>query len=216
MLFWAAAALLADFSRRVSCQIFTPEIIRQIDLELIRTCGGECVNTFHDIFPVLTSPQKTQDMLDSIEKVFQTDLDEFKHKHRELQDLVATSFGKSKASKSNIRAHVNGGNPDGTACSSRADCDSLSKKLNMCSDMRIAALQTYEAVNKMVHALQAVLRLSCACLFEGPVTVCALAGFPYTCSVFYGGYQGLFSTSRGLYVLSGALVQTCSALSGLL
>jgi hypothetical protein len=202
-------------------EMFTPEIIRQIDLELIKQCGGECVNTFHEIFPRLKNPADIEQTIDAIQRGFHVDLDLVKARAEEFENLVATTFAKQTKHQTTIKEHkvianlTTAGGPPGTACVSVRECIDLSNRLNTCSDTRIMALKIYETVNKMVHAFQAVLRLSCACVFEGPVTVCALSGFPYTCSIFFNGYRGLFSTSRSMYTLSGTLVQTCGMLSGI-
>lgn len=183
------------------------------------------MNTFHALFPNLQNALAIEQTIDAVQRGFQLDVALVKDRAQEMEDLVATSFAKKPKHHTVIRAHreeprkanvtKESQGPVGTACRSVTECKELSNKLNTCSDIRIMALKIYETVNKMVHAFQAVLRLTCACVFEGPVTVCALSGFPYTCSIFFNGYRGLFSSSRSLYTLSGTLVQTCGLLSGL-
>jgi hypothetical protein len=213
-------------------QFLSKEVVRKIDLNLIESCGGECVNTFHTLLPEIEKyfddPKGFLSLLKSIDETFQKDLRFITDKKHEFEELIATSFRDKEKQRKSIAEHKRlpdnnqsqsvqkeAEGPDGTACWSAKACKELTAKANECTQTRIMTLKIYENTNIMLHALQSVLRVSCACLFDGPVTVCALSGFPYTCSIFNAGYRALFSTSQSLYSISGSLVATCGMLSGI-
>jgi hypothetical protein len=213
-------------------QFLSKEVVRKIDLHLIESCGGECVNTFHTLLPEIEKyfddPNGILSLLKSMDESFQKDLRFITDRKHEFEKIISTSFGDKEKEDKSITEHKRSPDnnrppkvqkklegPDGTACWSAKACKDLTAKANECTETRIMTLKIYENTNIMLHALQTVLRVSCACLFDGPVTVCALSGFPYTCSIFYGGYRALFSTSQSLYSISGSLVTTCAMLSGL-
>ncbi|XP_053990876.1 uncharacterized protein LOC128882983 [Hylaeus volcanicus] len=94
-------------------------------------------------------------------------------------------------------------------CDNDRDCERLNKQIiNSCDDARKICYSMYGTYNQVTNVLNQVVSVLCACIFAGPVKLCALKSFPYTC-VF--PYQVLSTFSTG----SGSVWEAIKTLSSL-
>jgi hypothetical protein len=205
-----------------SSVLFPSAVLKETDRLLAASCGGECVNTFRNLLPDLeryiVSNTGFKSFLNSFGAVTPVDMSGAFKETEKMRLQISTAFAavvNNDTQPSPVNATTAATNAtlfvsDKTPCSSAEACAALERDLNACTGVRQSLLESYESSNKIVGALASVLRLSCACIFEGPVTVCALSGFFYTCSAWFSMYRGIFSMNTALWMGGVTQGQACS------
>ena len=199
----------------------SPAVLKETDRLLAKSCGGECVNTFRAILPQL------ERLLDNTTdyKSFLSGFEENKKvtelflETEKMRTQIASAFVGSPPT--NMTAMMTTMNQtialhnqtisDGTPCATTAACLALEQSLNFCSSTRQMMLTVYESLNRIVGSLASTLQVSCVCVFQGPVSVCALARFPYTCASWFQIYRSAFMYSLGVWNGAVAFTSKCMA-----
>ncbi len=194
--------------------VFPPEVLKETYRLLADSCGGECVNTFNQLLPEIEKlVQNSSDIKPFLRKFDSQRKYDLSQVFKETENLrthmssvfaatqeadATTSFAKQDSSGASV-----------LPCETQQECNALEEKLNKCTTTKESILETYEAVNQIVGSLAMILKGSCLCAFQGPLTVCGLAGFPYTCSAWFQMYRGVFMMSMGIWNSGVSVSQTC-------
>ncbi|CDR95698.1 membrane protein, putative [Babesia bigemina] len=96
-----------------------------------------------------------------------------------------------------------------TPCSTQAGCDRLEMLVNLCSAIRGGSHLAYEIFVIMVHVLATMMAVLCGCLFTGPVRICFLQNFPYTCRIPYPVFSGLFQATTSVWQVVKVVTNIC-------
>jgi len=192
--------------------ILSPAVLKETDRLLAKSCGGECVNTFRAILPQIQSMlDNTTDYKSFLsgfgenEKVSKLFLETEKVRTQiasAFADLPTSTTANVSAMSTMVNQSIASHTQtvsDNTPCSTAAACADLERDLNFCSSTREMMLTVYESINKIVGSLAFSLQISCLCVFKGPVTVCALARFPYTCAAWFQIYRSAFMFALGIW-----------------
>ncbi|SBS86211.1 conserved Plasmodium protein, unknown function [Plasmodium ovale curtisi] len=85
-----------------------------------------------------------------------------------------------------------------TPCNTEAECKKLENMMNICSYVRGGADFAYDIFLVTTHVVTIMMAVMCACIFIGPVHVCALKNFPYTCKLPYPVFSTLFMATSAV------------------
>jgi hypothetical protein len=155
------------------------EIIKQIDFDLIESCGGDCVNTFHNSILPMINNNSTPDMLVNI-------LNQFKKEYQAKLDGHLNEYKQYNATSiiGQVKPH---GKTD--LCFDDKSCESWETQLNKCTNMRLSTMQSYDVMSKLVNVFGTLIKTLCGCIFQGPISVCVLGFIPQTCTIWYNQYK---------------------------
>lgn len=112
------------------------------------------------------------------EEAFLTSLSEVVRKH--LDQIM--SQAKPRILEAEEFIEKNSGEKK-TLLADQAECDALAARMSMCSNVRNSTFQIYQTMSSITNVLSNVMMVMCACVFVGPVHICALSNFPYTCKL---------------------------------
>lgn len=96
-----------------------------------------------------------------------------------------------------------------TPCNTEAECKKLQNMLNICTYVRGGADFAYDIFLVTTHVVTTMMAVLCACIFVGPVHVCALKNFPYTCKLPYPVFSTLFMASSAVWEVVKATTSLC-------
>lgn len=204
-----------------SALTLTPEILDEVEAQLVDSCGSPCTKILRDIAPLLsdvnfnsTDPNTSQ--LERFSGFVNGLISQgTEAKTKVLQDMhaltVSSSFAnenQEKKSNALLRTHQPPIQPD-IPCRTQAECDGLDFKINKCAHVRRNAMKAYVGANAAVLVLANLITALCGCIFAGPVNVCVLQGVPYVCGFPFEAYQGLFSVSSALFTAVQLTTSMC-------
>ena len=203
-------------------------VIHAIDKELIKDCGGSCVNTFHELLPEIhkvlseskgpNGSESLQNFLDALTDKFDSELRGFKVEQSSFFPLVgetsSVSANVSYPNSTNMMSALYPIAADYSPCRDELSCFQLASSLTKCTHTREQFLQIYQSTNRIIHIMFAVLKIPCACIFEGPITICLLGFIPYTCAMWAIRLKALFFVSSGLWKVNQFLTGSCALIGG--
>ncbi|SCP05531.1 conserved Plasmodium protein, unknown function [Plasmodium ovale] len=96
-----------------------------------------------------------------------------------------------------------------TPCNTEAECKKLENMMNICSYVRGGADFAYDIFLVTTHVVTIMMAVMCACIFIGPVHVCALKNFPYTCKLPYPVFSTLFMATSAVWEVVKASTVLC-------
>lgn len=96
-----------------------------------------------------------------------------------------------------------------TPCNSEAECRKLEHMMNICTYVRGGADFAYDIFLVTTHVVTTMMAVMCACIFIGPVHVCALKNFPYTCKLPYPVFSTLFMATSAVWEVVKATTALC-------
>lgn len=96
-----------------------------------------------------------------------------------------------------------------TPCKTEAGCRRLEMLINMCTYIRGGTQFAYDIFATMVHVLGSMLSVLCGCVFIGPIHVCFLKNFPYTCRIPYPVFTSLFQGTTSVWQLVKTTTSIC-------
>ncbi|KAI4836548.1 hypothetical protein MKS88_004345 [Plasmodium brasilianum] len=94
-----------------------------------------------------------------------------------------------------------------TPCNTEAECKKLENMMNICTYVRGGADFAYDIFLVTTHVVNSMIAVLCACIFIGPVHVCALKNFPYTCKLPYPVFSTLFMATSAVWEVICPLCQ---------
>ncbi|KEP60912.1 UNVERIFIED_CONTAM: membrane protein, putative [Hammondia hammondi] len=94
-------------------------------------------------------------------------------------------------------------------CNSDSSCKRLEHLVNTCNYARKGAMVASGMFNVVTHVLNTVMSVLCGCLFVGPVHLCVLKNFPYTCKLPYPVYSSLFMATSQVWEAVKATTSLC-------
>ncbi|GAW82334.1 hypothetical protein, conserved [Plasmodium gonderi] len=96
-----------------------------------------------------------------------------------------------------------------TPCNSESECKKLENMMNICTYVRGGADFAYDIFLVTTHVVTSMMAVLCACIFIGPVHVCALKNFPYTCKLPYPVFSTLFMATSAVWEVVKAATALC-------
>ncbi|CAG9473503.1 conserved Plasmodium protein, unknown function [Plasmodium vivax] len=96
-----------------------------------------------------------------------------------------------------------------TPCNTEAECKKLENMMNICTYVRGGADFAYDIFLVTTHVVTSMMAVLCACIFIGPVHVCALKNFPYTCKLPYPVFSTLFMATSAVWEVVKAATALC-------
>ncbi|CRG94951.1 conserved Plasmodium protein, unknown function [Plasmodium gallinaceum] len=96
-----------------------------------------------------------------------------------------------------------------TPCSTDAECKKLENMMNICTYIRGGADFAYDIFLVTTHVVTSMMAVLCACIFIGPVHICALKNFPYTCKLPYPVFSTLFMATSAVWEVVKATTALC-------
>ncbi|SCO93821.1 conserved Plasmodium protein, unknown function [Plasmodium malariae] len=96
-----------------------------------------------------------------------------------------------------------------TPCNTEAECKKLENMMNICTYVRGGADFAYDIFLVTTHVVNSMIAVLCACIFIGPVHVCALKNFPYTCKLPYPVFSTLFMATSAVWEVVKAATALC-------
>ncbi|SCM08546.1 conserved Plasmodium protein, unknown function [Plasmodium chabaudi chabaudi] len=96
-----------------------------------------------------------------------------------------------------------------TPCNTEAECKKLENMMNICTYVRSGADFAYDIFLVTTHVVTVMMAVLCACIFIGPVHVCALKNFPYTCKLPYPVFSTLFMATSSVWEVVKASTALC-------
>ncbi|CAX64310.1 hypothetical protein CYL21_1919 [Plasmodium falciparum NF54] len=96
-----------------------------------------------------------------------------------------------------------------TPCNTEAECKKLENMMNICTYIRGGADFAYDIFLVTTHVVTTMMAVMCACIFIGPVHICALKNFPYTCKLPYPIFSTLFMATSAVWEVVKAATSLC-------
>ncbi|SOV17471.1 conserved Plasmodium protein, unknown function [Plasmodium sp. DRC-Itaito] len=96
-----------------------------------------------------------------------------------------------------------------TPCNTEAECKKLENMMNICTYIRGGADFAYDIFLVTTHVVTTMMAVMCACIFIGPVHICALKNFPYTCKLPYPIFSTLFMGTSAVWEVVKAATSLC-------
>ncbi|XP_026191555.1 uncharacterized protein LOC34622564 [Cyclospora cayetanensis] len=94
-------------------------------------------------------------------------------------------------------------------CRDAASCKKLEHLVNRCNYIRKGAMVASNLFNAVTHVLNGVMSVLCGCLFVGPVHLCVLKNFPYTCKLPFPVYGSLYMGTAQVWEVVKATSNMC-------
>jgi hypothetical protein len=215
---WAFFVFLLA-SRGIGMRPFlSDEIVETLEAQLTDSCGDRCLNVFHQVVPLLRNATVTNDtslikeQFEGFNKFMSNymsgGMKENSKLMEELHNITVSSF--AAANVGSIKKHAPPAQP-GLPCTTQAACDSLDFLINRCAHLRKASMTAYVGANAVLSVMANLITAGCACMFAGPVNVCVLRGFPYTCVFPYSAYSALYGLSQSLWTAVTKITATCNS-----
>ncbi|VWU50955.1 conserved protein, unknown function [Hepatocystis sp. ex Piliocolobus tephrosceles] len=96
-----------------------------------------------------------------------------------------------------------------TPCNTEGECKKLQNIMNICTYIRGGADFAYDIFLVTTHVVTIMMAVMCACIFIGPVHVCALKNFPYTCKLPYPVFSTLFMGTSAIWEVVKSASSIC-------
>ncbi|KOB59195.1 hypothetical protein PFHG_00952 [Plasmodium falciparum HB3] len=90
----------------------------------------------------------------------------------------------------------------------------ISNMMNICTYIRGGADFAYDIFLVTTHVVTTMMAVMCACIFIGPVHICALKNFPYTCKLPYPIFSTLFMATSAVWEVVKAATSLCRVYGG--
>ncbi|PFH31937.1 putative membrane protein [Besnoitia besnoiti] len=132
------------------------------------------------------------------------------HKLRKLEDVyIRPNWSHFQEISAVSKAMPVGPSYTHVPCRDDASCKKLEHLVNTCNYARKGAMTASGMFNVITHVLNSVMSVLCGCLFVGPVHLCVLKNFPYTCKLPYPVYSSLFMATSQVWEAVKATTSIC-------
>ncbi|CRH01170.1 conserved Plasmodium protein, unknown function [Plasmodium relictum] len=215
-----------------STSVFPREFTKAVEKHLREDYGDRDVAVFSDVF---LSPSEEEDLKVSMKKyagshfieeyenlMDENTTDSKKILAKSMINLIKQQFIKLKEIETRyvkpnfeqfkqvteLKPEISDLRAD-TPCNTEAECKKLENMMNICTYIRGGADFAYDIFLVTTHVVTSMMAVLCACIFIGPVHVCALKNFPYTCKLPYPVFSTLFMATSAVWEVVKATTVLC-------